>query len=430
MLSTSKAVAVIAFCALGASLGGCTQMDVNSRSIRGIAYVRMDDVVKRDPLYGELSQIDDAIAVVTLRAAGPRVPRSAAEIAHEEARLRAQVLAAKARTQRIIASRQFEYQKRERDAVAAALRAAGVAGAGNVAGALGGTSAAQARQAQIAAGRDFGAFEQSVSQQSRTAATAIVRQFQAEAEQRLRAKALAEQQTETNLSLRLSQRDAAKKLAISTKLSMLALDQATHRRLQAQLDAMTRQENAALDAQRAADRRQFDAYRVQVAAQTNERIRAALQNIDVQTRAKVVGEQNTLRGRFGTQLQAPGASIHLTPATRAQIARIEQQFEDEYRNDVQGVVANYAATSDALEAEDAMLHGADAAAAGATQEEIAILQQRRQTLYDEIVARIQREAVRLAKAKGFRVVFSDVTAASGGYDMTNDLIHDIESEHE
>ena len=43
---------------------------------------------------------------------------------------------------------------------------------------------------------------------------------------------------------------------------------------------------------------------------------------------------------------------------------------------------------------------------------------------------IQREAQRIGSQLGFKVVFSNVMAANGGYDMTNDLIHDVESLHE
>ena len=47
-------------------------------------------------------------------------------------------------------------------------------------------------------------------------------------------------------------------------------------------------------------------------------------------------------------------------------------------------------------------------------------------MQDQIV----REAGRLAKDRGFSVLFQDTKAAPGGYDLTNDLIHDIESLHE
>jgi hypothetical protein len=422
--------AALAALAFAASLAGCTSPNVNSPSIRGLAYVRMDDVVKHDPLYAQLQTIDVAIATVQLQGVSPRVPRSAAEIAREDARLRAEIAAAKARTQRIIDSKQQEYRARAQAAISAALGAAGNRSGANVASALGGATAQQAQAAQMQAGRDMRAYQSSVMQQGSAAAHAIVTQLQREADQKLTAKAMQEQQRETNLTLRLSQQDAAQRLSIQTKLSMLALDPATRRQLQGQLNAMNQRDNAQVNALRAADQREFAAYRRQVMAETNDAMRAQLSQINDQTRAKLVTHENALGTQLRNTLGARQPVMHVSPATQAQIRAIEARIQQQYQADIQNVLSEYATTSDALEVQYAQLHGADADAASASEQEVAILQQRRQALYDQIVAHVQQEAQRLASNQGFHVVFSGVTAAPGGYDMTNDLIHDIESEHE
>jgi hypothetical protein len=427
MRSASKAAALIALCAAGASFAGCNRLDVNSPGIRGIAYVRVDSVMPHDPLYSQLSRIDDAIAMVGLQAAGPRVPHTAAEVAQEDARLRAEIAAAQQRTQRIVTQKQQDYGNRARAAIAKALAAAGVRGS-NVAALMGQVSTQQSRAAQMQAGRDYMAYQQSVVQESNSTAGSLVRQLQSEANEKLQAKAMQEQQTETDLSLRLSQQDAARRLSIQTRLSMLALDDATRRQLQGQLNEINEQESAATSAQHATDQRDFAAYRAQVLAQTNAAIRAQLSQIQDETQAKLVGRRNAVGAQLRSLAPAPAASI--SPATQAQIRTIALQFQTQYQDDVQNVLAEFAETRDALIVEDAMLHGADATANGAASQETQILQQQRQALYQQIYGHIQSEAVRLAKEKGFNVVFSGFTAAAGGYDMTNDLIHDIESEHE
>lgn len=421
---------MIACTAAGAALAACARFDVNSPQVRGIAYVRMDDVVSHDPLYGQLSHLDDAIAMVQLTGAAPAVPRSAAEIAREDARLRIEIAQAKARTQQIVNAKQREYRARAQAAIASALAAAGVHDPGAAGAMMGQVSVSQARAAQAQAGRDFTSYQHSVMQQSTDAARAIVRQLQTEANQKLQAKALQEQQRETNLSLQLSQHDATQRLAIQTKLSMLALDETTRHQLQQQLDAMTSRDNAEIAAQRAADQREFAAYRTQVMAQTNDAIRAQVARINDTTRSQLMNRQQTLGAQLRNTLGVPQSTVHLTPATQAQIRAITSRLQQEYQTDVSGVIAQYVATSDALETQYALLHGADAEAAGAAQQEIGLLQQQRSQLYGQIVAHIEQDADRIAAAKGLRVVFSDVTAAPGGYDMTNDLIHDIESEHE
>lgn len=428
MRSASKAAVMIALCAVGTSLAGCNRLDVNSQQIRGIAYVRVADVMKHHPLYSQLSRIDDAIAMVGLAGTGPRVPRSAAAIAREDSRLRSEMQAAQQRTERIVAQKQQDYAARERAAVSAALAAAGVKSAANVAAALGRVSSQQAQQAQVQAGRDFAAYQRSVVQQGNSTAAHIVQQLQREANEKLQAKAAQEQQAESDLSLRLSQQDATRRLAIQTRLSMLALDTATRRQLQGELTAINRRESEAMAAQRAADQRAFLSYRAQVMAQTNAAMREQLSLVRDQTRSEIVGRSNAVRAQLGAL--PPAANVPLSPATRAQIRHIAQQFQQQYQDDVRGVITEFTQTRDALEAQYATLHGADAAAASATAQEVAILQQRRQLLYNQMQAQIQREAERLAKKQGLKVVFVDVTAAPGGYDMTNELIADIENLHE
>ena len=51
-------------------------------------------------------------------------------------------------------------------------------------------------------------------------------------------------------------------------------------------------------------------------------------------------------------------------------------------------------------------------------------------LYQQIVAQIERDATRIATDRGLSIVFVNIWAAAGGYDMTNQVISDIESQHE
>lgn len=69
-------------------------------------------------------------------------------------------------------------------------------------------------------------------------------------------------------------------------------------------------------------------------------------------------------------------------------------------------------------------------ATGAAAKELGALQARRSALYGQIVAQVQRDAARLAKDEGFSIVFDNVRAAAGGYDLTNQVIKDVESQHE
>ncbi|HTU59372.1 MAG TPA: hypothetical protein VMF89_13075, partial [Polyangiales bacterium] len=326
-------------CALG-TLSACRSVNVNAPNIRGIAYVKLDDVMKHAQLYPQLARLDDAIAMVGLTEAAPSVPRSAAQIAVEDKRLLAQLDAAKARTQRIIYQKQRDYARREQAAVSAALAAAGVKPRGDASAAFGQVSAQQAQAAEAQAGRDFVAYQRSVVQQSNGAAKGVVQRLQQEAVEKLQAKQLQEQQRETNLSLHLSQQDATRRLALQTRLSMLALDEATRRQLEAQLTAITDRENAAMNAQRAADRREYAAYRQQVMTQTNAAIRGQLTQIQTQTQTELTSRRNQVGAQLRTMVGPPMG--HVKPATQAQIRKIAEQFQLQYQNDIQNVIAEYA----------------------------------------------------------------------------------------
>ncbi len=414
--------------ATAALLEGC--VDVHSSAIRGTGYVRIGDVVKHHPLYGQLAQIDDGIAAIALAAAAPRVPLSAAQIARETRELNRELRDAQLRANKILAQKQQDYATRERQAVSAALAAAGVSGSGQLdAAQMSATSAQQAQQAAAAANQDFMAYQQSVVAQDNAASSAIARQLQAQAAQKLQAKAQQLQQNETDLSLRLTQEDATQRLAIKTRLSNLALDDATRKQLVAQLAALNAKESAAIDAQRRTDAATLSAYRAQLGAQTNDAVRAQVGAIAGQTRAKITERRNEV----GTQLRTlgpPALPSTLPAGVRAKIAAIHRQFIAQFQADAQKTIGDYTATKNDLDRQFAALHGADVGATGAAAKELAGLQKRRDALYKEIVDQITREATRIAKERGFSIVFVNIEQAAGGYDLTNDLIKDVESQHE
>jgi hypothetical protein len=409
-------------------LGGC--VDVHSSSVRGTGYVRVEDVVKHHPLYGQLSQLNDGIAAINLAAAAPRVPLGAAQIARETAQLNRELRDAQNRANKILAQKQQDYATRERQAVAAALAAAGASGGGQLdARQMSATSAQQAQQAAAAANQDFMAYQQSVVSQDNAASSVIAQQLQAQAAQKFRAKAEQLQQNETDLSLRLTQEDATQRLAIKTRLSNLAMDEATRKQLLSQLAALNAKETAAIDGQRQADAATLRAYRAQLDAQTGQAVRAQVGAIAGQTRAKIAERRNEV----GAQLRSlgpPALPATLPTGVRQKISAIHQQFTAQFQADAQKTIGDYTATKADLDRQFAALHGADVGATGAAAKELDALQKRRDALYKQIVDQITREATRIAKDRGFSIVFVNIAQAEGGYDLTNDLIKDVESQHE
>jgi hypothetical protein len=409
--------------------GGCAP-NIHSDAIRGAGYVRIGEVVKHHPLYGQLSQLDDAIAAINLQSAMPQVPLGATQIATRTAELNRELQAAQARANEILAQKQRGYAKRETQAVDAALAAAGIRGSGALAAQqMSGASQQQAAQAAQAANADLMAYQQNVIAQNNAASSSIERQLQSQAAQKYRAKAEQLQQNETDLSLRLTQQDAAQRLAIKTRLSNLALDPSARKQAQEQLAAIDAREAAAVSAQRNADAATLRAYRAQLDRETGSAIQLQVGAITAQTRQKL----EERRDAVGAQLRSlgpPAIPSNIPPDVQARIARIHHQFVAQFQADASKTVQDYEATKSDLDRQFAALHGADVGATGAAGKELDALQKRRTELYGQIVAQVERDATRIAKERGFSIVFVDIWSAAGGYDLTNELIKDVESQHE
>ncbi|MGB6520714.1 MAG: hypothetical protein WBE83_02950 [Candidatus Cybelea sp.] len=421
MLTTLGAAAVLP--------SGCG-VNVHSAAIRGTGYVRLDEAVKRHPLYPQLSQIDDAIAAINLRSSGPHVPLTARQITTQTAELNRELRAAQGRANKILAQKQRDYTRREQQAVASALAAAGVSGAGALASQqMSGASAVQAQQAAQAASADLQAYQQNVISQDNAATNSIANQLETQASQKYRAKAEQLQQNETDLSLRLTQQDAGARLAIKMRLSNLAMDPEARKQAQQQLGAINAKEAAQVNALRSTDAATLRAYKAQLDRQTSDAIRSQVGSITTQTKEKLEAH----RSEVGSQLRslAPAtASPNLSPGVRAQIAKIQRQYSTQFQADAGKTLAEYNATKADLDRQFAAIHGADVGATGAAAKELNSLQKRRGELYGQIVGQVERDAARVAKDRGLSIVFVNVWAAAGGYDMTSQVISDVESQHE
>lgn len=411
------------------AFAGCAP-NVHSSTIRGTGYIRLDECVKHHPLYAQLTQLDDAIAAVNLQSVSPHVPLSAKQIASQTAALNRELRAAQDRANKILAQKQRDYEQREQQAIAAALKAAGVPGSGALAAQqMSGASAAQAAQAAQAANADLMAYQQSVVAQNNAASSSIARQLQTQAAEKYRAKAEQLQQNETDLSLRLTQQDAAARLAVKMRLSNLALEPDARKQAQSQLAALNAKEAAQLDAQRNADAATLRAYRAELDRQAGDSIRSQTGAIAAQTRSKLEERRNAVGAQIKSLAPAPMPSS-LPPNVQARIAQIHQQFVTQFRADAGKTIAEYNDTKSDLDRQFEALHGADVGATGAAGRELQSLQKRRGDLYGQIVSQVQRDATRIAKDRGFSIVFVNIWAAAGGYDLTSQVIKDVESQHE
>jgi hypothetical protein len=188
-------------------------------------------------------------------------------------------------------------------------------------------------------------------------------------------------------------------------------------------------EGRQITAQRNADQATLTAYQAQLSRETSGAIQAQAGSIGAQTRAKIEERRNEV-GQQIRGIGPPPLPANLPQGVRDKIAAIHKRFQGQFQADSQQTIADYQATKADLDRQFAAMHGADVGATGAAAKELDALQKRRADLYKQIHDQIVRETNRIAKDQGFSTVFVDITAASGGYDMTNELIKDVESLHE
>src|SRR5580658_3754819 len=99
------ACALLAACARGGSPASAPAAGPRRGRCGRIGYVRMDDLVKKHPLFGQLAQYDANIQALNLSALVPHVLAGSAQLKAEQAQLEAQLAAAAKRTDALLAAK-------------------------------------------------------------------------------------------------------------------------------------------------------------------------------------------------------------------------------------------------------------------------------------------------------------------------------------
>ncbi len=430
----SSKLALLTLAAL-ATAGCAHQPRPDDPNVRGIGYVRVDEVLKKHPLYSQLSQLQDAIDALGLKSLGPSaVPRTQAQIAQQTRELNRELLQAQGRANAILHQKQQDYQQREQAAIRAAVAASGAGTNGTQpVQQMQNVSAQQAQQVTLQANADFQAYQRSVIAQDNAAVQQLQQQLNARVDQAYRQRATQLQEQESQLSLELSQQDASRRLDLRMKLNNLAMADAQRKQYRDQLASIDQQEAAVVDARRKSDQQTLQAYLNQLRTQTQKQLATQAQKIHEQTRAKLAERRNEVSQQVASQMQGlqPAAiPSNLPAATRDKLAQIDKQYKSQFQADAQKTIQQYQQTKTDLDAQYALLQGADGAASGAAGKQLSDLQHQRDDLYNKMVEQIKRDAGQVAAKRGLQVVFMNIEAAGGGIDLTNDVEKDIESLHQ
>ncbi|TAM60968.1 hypothetical protein EPN52_03810 [bacterium] len=430
--------------ALAVILAGCAKGGAPTQTpdYTGVGYVRVDDAVRHHPLYPQLKQYDEEIAL--LSGVGiPTPPADPAELARREAQLQGDLRAAADNAKTQLARLQDRYEREEREAVTAAVKSAAQApGGSGGAGVVGGVASGYRQQAHVVeqrAQQSFDAYRTQVMTQDRAQLAAAAKRLADEADRKYRDRERALNSSEAQLAQQLAQKSAPDRLELRTKLQNLALDDASRQALQNQLHALDQADADQVAELRNRDQRTLQGYQSDLQRGMQKQMNAYAANVHRDTNVKLEQRAGLERTAVAQRVQAlapqVGAQLDgfqlasLPPRLRARIESIHQDFLNRYRADAQGELERFNKTRDALSQRYAQLHGAAGAADARTAKEVARLQHDRDTLYARIVDQVESTARLLGTKRGLKVVLGGAIAAGTGVDLTGDVERSLEQSH-
>jgi hypothetical protein len=437
-------VAAVALAALAACARPATNAPAAVSSAAGnVGYVRMEELVQKHPLYDQLARYDRSIEAFDLAATAPRALSADPHLRGEEKQLEKQLHDAADRTQKLLNQKQMQYQQQEAQAINAALQSAGNGPtAAQIASRVNQTAREQQGGAGMQAQRDLDAYRAMIQKQDQAQITAVQKALADRADRTFRAKSEELQSRESALSLQLANQDAAQRLALRTKLSSLALDDAAREDAQRQLSALDRKEADVIAAQRNRDQQTLVTLSTQLKSQVEADLRKQADEIHRRSLALLAQRQAAL----AKQVSSLGGPVvqttvvngkprqvinpNLPPALRSRIEKLHGDYQKRFQDDAKTTIAEFTKTREDLSRRYALLSGVDASAQSGANAQIAALRKKRSDLYDQITAQIDREVRLIAQQRGVSVVLTDIVAPAGALDLTPDALKDIESLHE
>jgi len=444
--SNSRFAAVALVTLLG--FAGCSHSSAPTGAAAGtrpageVGYVRMDDLLKRHPLYGELSRLDDDVAALQLKSVGGAQAVSPSDLAREQKRLQAELDRAEERTRAALKEKQEDYAKRENAAIRQALAAAGDVPPGGGASIAGGAASDLQRQAQHVASvaqQNLDRYRHDVLSQNQAALLALQRSLNQKAARTYATEAESLQRKEADYALQLANESSVERLSLRAKLSNLVLDDAAREDARKQVEALDRKQADALAALKNRDGATLSALQARLRAETQSELDRQSGEMNKATLAKLNARELQTRKDVVAKLGLPPAGAEGGPVSgpaglpadmRTKLDALHKKYQQDFDKDAKTTLDDFAKTRAELAQRFQRLSGVDSAAQESSNKQLLALQHQREQLYDQMVAQIGREVKLIAAKRGIDVVFSDVVAPAGGVDLTADAEKDIESLHE
>lgn len=448
-----RAALAMSACAAALFVTGCGKTATSpsstgtpSRGLAAIGYVRMDDLLKKHPLYPELTRLDDDVQAMQFKrfaatSGAPSLPPD--QIKKEQAAISREFAAAADQAKAALKAKQDEYAQREAQAIREALGSAGASagssGGAGVGAAVNSEYRAQAESVSAGAQKSLEAYKRQLLAHDDAALHAVQNSLNASAARTYRTEAERLQKSEADYALGQAQADASERVALNAKLSNLVLEDAAREDARKQLTALDRKESDGLADLKNRDSATLAVLQKQLGDRTRAELRRQAGIMGAQTQAKINKRELDVRQQIIAQMGSlpvasagGGAMIptNVSPAIREKLNALHKKYQDEFTKDAKVTITQFEKTRTELQKRMALLGGVDVNAQAGSSQQLDALEKQRRDLYDQMISQIQREVKIIAARRGVGVVLSDVMAPAGGVDLTDDAEKDIESLHE
>lgn len=350
--------------------------------------VDLNALVRAHPLYAALQQYDRQIAALRATLHAPEFLHKQAAFAHAQQAVNSQLetTAARARALAAMPPPDTSALLSQQNVSAPSER--------TVRGDVQRTYDAQAAALRSLAQHDMVRYRTSLLAQQNAAFASYVRAVQARVQQAYTSRQQQLYEKESTLALDLAKADAGTRLTLRAKLQTLNLSAERLRRLQAQLAAVQRREDAIVARQRARDRATLAAFLPPLQARARADIARMRADVQSRTAATLAQRRRVLDAQTAQQMRLSfGAPAAAAPGQTDMRGRLNmllhaQPAEPNVFTNARGDLA----------AEFTGVRNVDDAATRSTWKEIAQLEDARARLYNTIVAQIRADALRAQRA--------------------------------
>lgn len=385
------------------TLAGCAAQAAGQN-----ASVDVNALVRAHPLYSTLAQYDRQIAALQATLNVPEFKRKSEAFDHAANAARSTLSATASRTRAVAAMPTPGVN---------ALKATTNVSApseGRVRSDMQQAYSNQASEVRASAQEDMQRYRTQLQAQQATAFENYVRSIDARVQQAYNSRRQELYEKESTLQLDLTKADAAKVLAIRTKLQTLALSSDRKRNLLAQLDAITSRQDAIVAQQRKRDQATLSAFSGPLQARAQADIARMRSQLEQRTAANLAARERVLAAQTA---QRSALDLGAKPNAGGPHADMNAQLSSLQHAQPADATAFEHARDD-LSKQFAGVHAADDAATRSTLAQIQTLRRERAQLYADIVTQIMNDARSVASARGLGRVYVRNAAPPGSADIT------------